>query len=201
MTEPGIDQSDEVKLSRAVVVGASSGALETLSMLLSALPKNYPLPIFAVVHVPPDKKSAMADCLKVKCQIDVREVDDKEPISGGTVYLAPPDYHLLVEADQRLSLSSEEPVLFSRPSIDVLFESAADIYGSGLIGVILTGANHDGSSGLKAVVDAGGVGLVQRPDLAYAPEMPRAALKSCPTALALSVPEIAAFLQEAVALK
>jgi len=126
--------------------------------------------------------------------VDVREAEDKEPLEAGTVYFAPPDYHLLVELDRRLSLSSEEPVLYSRPSIDVLFESAADAYGSGLVGVVLTGANSDGARGLRAVRDAGGVALVQRPDQAQVAAMPQAALDACPGAVPLSLDEIASFL-------
>ncbi|MES1244826.1 MAG: chemotaxis protein CheB [Acidobacteriota bacterium] len=181
----------------AVVVGASAGALDALSILLPALPHGYPLPILMVIHLPPDRKSAMADLLRAKCRVDVREAEEKEPIEGGTVYLAPPDYHLLVESDRRLSLSSEEPVNYSRPAIDVLFETAADTFGAGLVGVVLTGANSDGARGLRAVTDAGGVGLVERPDTAYAPIMPRAALGACPNARALSLEEIAAWLIEA----
>ena len=131
----------------AVVIGASAGALEALSSLLPALPSDYRLPILIVVHLPPDKTSLLAELLRARCAIRVREAEDKEPIEPGVVYFAPPDYHLLVEQDRRLSLSDDEPVLFSRPSIDVLFESAADAYGGGLIGVVLTGANSDGANG------------------------------------------------------
>lgn len=182
----------------AVVVGASAGALEALTALFGDLPGDFPAPIFVVVHLPPDKKSAMAECLQSKSSLQIKEAEDKEPIQMGTVYFAPPDYHLLVEHDQRLSLSSEEAVRFSRPSIDVLFESAADVYGASLVGVILSGANNDGTHGLQAVIDAGGVGLVQRPDLAHARAMPQAALEGCPTAKAMSVPEIAISLQKGV---
>lgn len=182
----------------AIVIGASAGALETLSLLLPALPRGYPWPLMSVVHLPPDKNSVLAELLRAKCHVDVREAEDKEPICGGTVYFAPPDYHLLVEADRRLSLSSEEAVQYSRPSIDVLFESAADAYGAGLIGVILTGANSDGARGLKAVVDAGGTAIVQRPDQARASAMPQAALDACPDALVMSVDEIVAYLLEII---
>ncbi|QEH35454.1 Chemotaxis response regulator protein-glutamate methylesterase [Aquisphaera giovannonii] len=182
---------------RAVVVGASAGAVEALSTLLPMLPREFPMPILAVVHLPADRESLLPGILKSRCLVDVREAEDKEPTEPGTVYLAPPDYHLLVERDGTLSLSSEEPVLYSRPSIDVLFESAADAYGPGLIGVVLTGANSDGARGLRAIADAGGMGLVQRPDLAYAPAMPQAALDACPGALALTLEEIAAHLMEA----
>ena len=191
-----VNAASSVRLE-AVVIGASAGAVEALSGLLPSLPRDYALPILTVVHLPADKKSIMASFLSTKCQIEVREVEDKELMEAGTVYVAPPDYHLLVEADRRLSLSSEPPVLYSRPSIDVLFESAADVFGPALVGVILTGANSDGARGLKAVEAAGGVVLVQSPEQAQAKAMPQAALAACPTALALSIPEIAVFLKEA----
>ena len=182
--------------AEAVVIGASAGALEALSVILPALPAGFGLPLIVVVHVPPDKRSMLAELFQAKCRIPVREAEDKEPISGGTVYFAPPDYHLLIEAEKSLSLSSDEPVLFSRPSIDVLFESAADAYGSALIAVILTGANQDGAKGMKAVAEAGGVALVQNPDGAFASAMPEAAIRVCPGARVMSLDAIAAYLQE-----
>lgn len=185
---------------RAVVVGASAGAVEALSAILPSLPAGYPLPVIVVVHLPPDKDSAMAKLLQMKCRVDVREVEDKEPLEAGTVYIAPPDCHVLVEHDERLSLSSEEPVFYSRPSIDVLFESAADVYGPGLLGIVLTGANSDGAQGLRAICAAGGTALVQHPEQAYATAMPQAALDACPEAKALSLPAIAAYLKEVAGL-
>ena len=182
--------------AEAVVIGSSAGAIEALSIILPALPRDYSLPVLVVVHVPPDKKSLMADLFQVRCQIEVREAEDKETIRGGTVYFAPPDYHLLVEPDRRLSLSSEEPVLYSRPSIDVLFETAVDAYGAGLIGIVLTGANSDGSKGLRAVQDAGGTVLVQQPDQAYASAMPQSSLDACPGAMVATLQGIASFLRE-----
>ena len=139
----------------AIVIGASAGALEALSAILPALPEGFRLPVIVVVHVPPDKRSVLAELFQAKCRVSVREAEDKEPIVGGTVYFAPPDYHLLVEADEHLSLSSDEPVLFSRPSIDVLFESAADAYGPALIAIILTGANQDGAEGMRGCCGRG----------------------------------------------
>jgi two-component system, chemotaxis family, protein-glutamate methylesterase/glutaminase len=181
----------------AIVIGASAGALEVLSNLLPALPSDYRLPILIVVHLPPDKTTSLfAELMRARCAIRVRVAEDKEPIEPGVAYFAPPDYHLLVEQDKRLSLSDDEPVLFSRPSIDVLFESAADAYGGGLIGVVLTGANSDGANGLKAVIEAGGVALVQSPASAYAVAMPEAAIAACPDARVLPVNEIAAYLRE-----
>ncbi len=180
----------------AVVIGASAGALEALSVILPSLPAEFRLPVMVVVHVPPNRRSMLADLFRAKCQIPVQEADDKEPISPGTIYFAPPDYHLLIEVDKSLSLSSDEPVLFSRPSIDVLFETAADAYGPALIGIVLTGANHDGAHGLTAIVEAGGIGLVQSPVGAFAATMPEAAIAACPSAQVIPLDALAAYLRE-----
>jgi two-component system chemotaxis response regulator CheB len=179
----------------AIVIGASAGAIDALSVILAPLPKTFPLPILIVVHQPLDKRSVIADLFQQKCALQVREAEDKMPIEAATITFAPPDYHLLVEPDKLLSLSSEEPVNYSRPAIDVLFETAADAYGERLLGIVLTGANHDGATGLKCIMDSGGSGLVQQPDYAYASAMPQAALDVCPQAQCLSLEEIAAFLQ------
>ncbi len=182
------------QVPEAVVIGASAGAVQALSIVLPALPADYPLPVLIVVHVPPDRRNALAELFQTKCVIRVREAEDKEPIEPGVVYFAPPDYHLLVEAERSLALSTDEPVLHSRPSIDVLFESAADVFGSALVGVILTGANSDGADGLRAVAAAGGVVLVEEPATAFARAMPEAALAACETARVLSLDAIASFL-------
>ncbi|MBI1276052.1 chemotaxis protein CheB [bacterium] len=177
-------------MPQAVVIGASAGAVDVLSQLLPKLPKDFPCPVMVVVHIPPDKRSILAELFRDKCKVSVKEAEDKEPIRSGTVYFAPPDYHLLVEPDKRVSLSTEEPVLFSRPSIDVLFETAADAYGPGLTAIVLTGANEDGAHGARTVEEAGGRVLVQKPELAFASAMPEAALKACRHALALSLEDI-----------
>jgi two-component system chemotaxis response regulator CheB len=182
--------------AQAVVIGASAGALDALSVILPALSADYGLPLFVVVHVPPDKRSVLAELFQAKCRVQVREAEDKELTVGGTVYFAPPDYHLLVETDKSLSLSDDEPVLYSRPSVDVLFESAADAYGPDLIAIVLTGANEDGAKGLKAVADAGGTAIVQSPQGAYASAMPEAAIARCPGAQVMSLKEIAIYLQD-----
>lgn len=182
--------------TEAIVIGASAGALEALSAVLPALPSQYALPVIVVVHVPPDKKSVLVELFRAKCRIKVQEAEDKEPLSGGTVYFAPPDYHLLVEKNKSLSLSSDEAVLFSRPSIDVLFESAADAYGPALTCIVLSGANQDGTNGAKAVAASGGTVIVQRPEQAFSRTMPESALAACPDAHALSLEEIAVYLQE-----
>ncbi len=179
----------------AVVVGASAGAIEALSLILPELPSEFALPLMVVVHLPRDRRSALADLFQGRCRIEVKEAEDKEAIQPGTAYFAPPDYHLLIEPDRRLSLSSDEPVLYSRPSIDVLFETAADAYGENLLGIILTGANSDGARGLRKICEAGGQALVQSPESALVPAMPQAALAACPKARAMSLAQILGFLQ------
>lgn len=180
----------------AVVIGASAGALDALSAILPMLPEDFRMPVIVVVHVPPDRPSALAELFGVKCRLAVKEAEDKEPLVGGTVYFAPPDYHLLVEADRFLSLSSDEPVLFSRPSIDVLFETAADALGPSLIAIVLSGANNDGASGLQAVIEAGGTGLIQQPETAFSSAMPEAALRANPGAHVMSLPAITDYLKK-----
>lgn len=179
----------------AVVMGGSAGSLEALSHILPELPPNFPLPIMVVVHVPPDKKSVLAEVMQNKCRLSVREAQDKEPIEPGTIYFAAPDYHLLVERDRYLSFSYDAPELFSRPAIDVLFESAADAYGEKLIGIVLSGANNDGAHGLRTIQAEGGLAIVQAPQEAFAKEMPKSALRACPGAHLLTTGQIANFLK------
>jgi two-component system chemotaxis response regulator CheB len=178
----------------AVAIGASAGAVQALLTILPGLPADFALPILIVVHVPPDRDNALAALLQAKCALPVKEAEDKEPIVGGTIYFAPADYHLLVEAEGTLALSTDEPVNYSRPSIDVLLESAADAYGDGLVGMVLTGANHDGAAGLRAIYDAGGMAIVQNPNDAYATAMPKAAQDACPGATTLNLDAIASYL-------
>ena len=179
----------------AIVIGASVGAIDALMKILPALPKGYWPAILVVVHVPPDRKSLLASLFGERCAIPVKEADDKESVQAGTIYFAPPNYHLLVEPDFTLSLSIDEPVHYSRPSVDVLFESAADAYGDALVGVILTGANQDGADGLRAVWEAGGQALVQNPATAEGTAMPLAAMAACPGAQVFPLEEIAAILK------
>lgn len=179
---------------QAIVMGVSAGALEALGAVLPQLPANLPVPVLIVVHLPPDKESILAGLLEKRCAIAVREAGDKEEIQPGVAYIAPADYHLLVEQTGELSLSADDPVLFSRPSIDVLFESAADVYGNGLLAVLLTGASADGARGLRAILDAGGHAIVQDPTTAYAATMPEAAMALCPEATVLPLNEIGSHL-------
>lgn len=185
-----------VERPQAVVIGASAGAIDAVSKILEALPSGFRLPIMVVIHLPANRQSMLADVFQSRSRMSVVEAEDKEPIQAGTVYLAPPNYHLLVEKNDCLSLSSDEPVNFSRPSIDLLFETAADAYGAGLVGIILTGGNSDGAQGLRAVHTAGGLTVVQRPEIAHTSIMPIAALDACPTSRIFDLDEIAKCLLE-----
>ncbi|MFS0740033.1 chemotaxis protein CheB [Brevundimonas sp. 3P9-tot-E] len=180
---------------RAVVIGASAGGVQALLALLPTLPADFPWPIFIVLHVPADRSNVLAPLFEAKCRVEVKEAEDKETARPGAVYFAPSDYHLLVESNGDMALSSDEAVNYSRPSIDVLFESAADAYGAGLTGVILTGANEDGAAGLRAVAAAGGIALVEEPAAAYAQAMPQAARNACAAAVALPLEGIAEHLK------
>lgn len=180
---------------KAVVIGASAGAIEALNTILPQLPQDFPLPILIVVHLPEAHESKLVELFRSQCAVNVLEAEDKLPIDANTIYFAPPDYHLLVEIGQWLSLSVDPPVNYSRPSIDVLFESAAAAYGNRLVGIILTGANHDGALGLRRIVDAGGQAVVQCPDSAHAPAMPQAALAVTPEAQPMPLGQIVSYLR------
>lgn len=180
----------------AVVMGASSGGLEALGVVLPALPACFPGAILVVQHMLPTAGDYLPRALDARCALRVKQADEKESIRPGTVYIAPPNYHLLVEADRTLSLSTEARVNHSRPSIDVLFETAADTYGSALAGVIMTGANNDGSRGLKRIQDRGGHAIVQDPATAQMPRMPEEALKATRTDDVLPLEGIAPRLAE-----
>jgi two-component system chemotaxis response regulator CheB len=189
--------SDALLPSRidAIVIGGSAGSIEGLFVLLPALPAGLPLPVFIVVHLSRNHPSLLVEIFAPQCALPVREAEDKEPVAPGTVYFAPPDYHLLVDQGPRLALSADEPVHFSRPSIDVLFESAADAYQDRLMGIILSGANEDGAEGLAAVQRAGGITVVQAPESAQATSMLTAALKRTAVDFVLPLQEIAALLK------
>ncbi len=175
---------------RAIVVGASAGGVQALSEILPSLPADFSVPIMVVVHIPPRKDNALVDLFGRKCQLSVKEAEDKEPLQPGTIYFAPSNYHLLVETEATLALSSDETVNHSRPAIDVLFETAADAFGSELVGIVLTGANQDGAMGLKALSEAGGTAIVQDPSTAEVAAMPEAAIAACHSAHTMTLTEI-----------
>jgi two-component system chemotaxis response regulator CheB len=179
----------------AVVVGASAGGVEALGEILPTLPAGFRPAVLIVLHLPRERPSLLVDIYENRCALPVREAEDKEPIEPGTVYFAPPDYHMLVERSRQIALSTDEPVFYSRPSIDVLFESAADVYADRLLGIILTGANEDGAAGLLAVHRAGGVTVVQQPDSAKVPVMVVSALQRNPADFVLPLPGIADLLK------
>lgn len=176
---------------KAIVIGTSHGGLEALKLILTGLKDGFPLPVFVVLHIGDHNNDIFIRHLNDLCSLEVKEAEMNEPIRPGTIYFAPPNYHLLVEDDSTLSLSTTGKVNFSRPSIDVLFESAALVYTKYLIGVILTGANSDGASGLKTIKDFGGTAIVQNPCSSTSPAMPRAALKIAKPQLRLKLEEIA----------
>lgn len=161
---------------RAIVIGASAGGVSALFSVLGVLPDDFAIPVLCVLHLPDDRHSQLAEVLQRRLRRPVREAFDKARIEPGLIYVAGPGYHLSVERDCTLSLSQEEPVHFSRPAIDFLFESAADAYGSELLGVLLTGANEDGARGLLRIRQSGGRTVVQDPREAQVALMPEAAL-------------------------
>jgi two-component system, chemotaxis family, protein-glutamate methylesterase/glutaminase len=177
--------------TEAIVLGASAGGVQALSELLPALPAGAHVSVFVVLHLPRDRPSLLAEVFSHKCALAVREAQDKEPVAQGTVYFAPANYHLLIDEGPQLALSVDDLVNHSRPSIDVLFESAADIYRDRLLGVILTGANEDGAAGLEAVHDAGGVTVIQEPQTAQSSLMVLSALQRHAPDLVLPLREIA----------
>jgi two-component system chemotaxis response regulator CheB len=184
----------------AMVIGASAGGIQALSVLLPALPADLAFPVFIVLHLPRDRSSVLAEIFGRKCALPVREAEDKDNVAPGTVYFAPNNYHLLIDAGEggaMLSLSADDPVHHSRPSIDVLFESAALFYRSRLLGMILTGANEDGAQGLAEVHHAGGLTVVQSPETAVSPLMSQAAIKLHQPDWVLPLEEIAALLRTA----
>ncbi|HPE34589.1 MAG TPA: chemotaxis protein CheB [Bacteroidales bacterium] len=178
----------------AIVIGVSAGGISALSTILPQLPGNFPLPVIIVQHISPNTDNFMVNHFNHICQLKVKEADEKESIQPGTVYFAPPNYHLLVETDFTFSLSVEERVNFSRPSIDVLFESAADAWHTGLIGIILTGASTDGSKGMRIIKKRGGYTIAQDPQEAEVPVMPEAAIKIGGVDRKMTLSEITTFL-------
>jgi two-component system, chemotaxis family, protein-glutamate methylesterase/glutaminase len=178
-----------------VVIGASHGGLSALQILLSDLSPEFPLPIVIVQHRKKDAEDGLCEYLKKRSRLPLIEPDDKEKVEPGRVYLAPRDYHLLIE-ESIFALSTESPVAFARPSVDVLFESAADIYRDRIIGVILTGANRDGAKGLAKIKALGGLAVVQEPESAESRAMPEAAIAATEVDRILPLAEIAPFLNK-----
>lgn len=183
---------------KAIVLGASAGGLTALQTLLAQLPKTFPVPILIVQHIAADSGNTLAKLLGRASKLQVKEAEECELIQAGTVYISAANYHLLVEMNATLALSTDAPVSFARPSIDILFESAAMAFGAGLIAVILTGANSDGSLGMKKVAEKGGITIIQDLQDAEVPFMPASALSALPKGADYVVPlaQLGALLQK-----
>jgi two-component system chemotaxis response regulator CheB len=178
---------------QVIVVGCSWGGLAALRTIVSSLPPGFDIPVAIVQHRHRDSDGMLARFLQGQTGLRVCEVEDKQPVESGHVFIAPANYHLLVEQGF-FSLSLEAPVRYSRPSIDVAFTSAADAYGHRAVGVVLTGSNDDGADGLRRIADAGGMTVVQDPVGAEVPTMPLAAIRAVPTARVFGIERIASFL-------
>lgn len=186
------------KKHQAVVIGSSAGGLNALKTIFGILDKKFPLPVIVVQHVSPDADNYLSSFLDSMKTIRVKEADEKEVPQAGIAYIAPPNYHLLLEQDRSFTLTVGERVNYARPSIDVLFETAADAYGAGLIGIVLTGANNDGSVGLKKIKEMGGLAIVQNPEEAESDSMPKSAIETANPDYVLTLSEIANFLNSLI---
>jgi len=198
MTSPTASPRRSLDDLEAVVVGASAGGVDALMTILPALPARMRVAVVLVLHLPRQHPSSLVEIFAPRCAVPVREAEDKMPLDAGVVYVAPPDYHLLIDEGPVLALSADELVNYSRPSIDVLFESAADFFGDRVGGIVLTGANSDGAAGLAAVRRAGGIAIVQDPTTAFASAMPTAALGRGAVDFTLPLAGIAALLRTLV---
>jgi len=180
----------------AIVLGVSAGGFHALSAIVPEFPESYSLPVIVVQHMGEANDEFLARYLNSHSAVLVKEAGDKEAIQSGTVYLAPSGYHLLIEEDRSFSLSVDPRVNYARPSIDVLFNSAADVYQGSLIGVILTGANSDGSQGLRNIKERGGLAIAQDPASAEVEFMPREAISAAQVDHVLKLDEIGPFLRQ-----
>ncbi|MBK7866612.1 MAG: chemotaxis protein CheB [Ignavibacteriales bacterium] len=180
----------------AIVLGASAGGLKTMINLFSKLPGDLPVPILVVQHTRSDEESLLAELIGAETGLKVIEAEDKMEIKPGCIYIAPPNYHLLVEDKNTIALSTEEKVNYSRPSIDLLFESAVRTYLSNLAGIILTGANDDGAKGISMSAQTGGITIAQSPESAEFKTMPQAAIATGNVKFVLDIDEMAKFISD-----
>ena len=188
--------AESVHRYQLIVLGCSKGGMSAMEQIFGALPAEFPVPIVAAQHRYRTSGDALPDFLRRHSKLQVVDATDKQWIHPGNVYLAPADYHLLVDRSGELSLSIDAAVAYSRPSIDVLFESAADAYHAHTIAVVLTGANADGARGAKRIKERGGFVVVQDPKTAEAPEMPAAAIAAARVDRILPLDRIGPFLVE-----
>ncbi len=191
---------DETSQVKVIVVGASTGGVDALNLLFSSLKKNFTIPMVVVLHVSPHS-SLIIDAFQPPVGVTLKEAEDKETLSDHHIYFAPPNYHLLLERDKSFSLSVEEPVNYSRPSLDVTFLSAAEAFETAALGIILTGANEDGAQGMCAIKRLGGITLVQDPQSAQNSYMPQSALALIRPTFIGTIEGIANFLSQLADLK
>jgi two-component system chemotaxis response regulator CheB len=163
-----------------ILIGASAGGVEALGHLLPRLPAGLAIPVCVVLHLPPQSTSLLPQIFAGRCAVPVKEIEDGEPLCAGGVYFAAPNYHFLIDTGPRVALSVDDPVHFSRPSIDVLFLSGADVFGAATCALLLSGSNQDGAEGLRSIAERGGTVMIQDPQEAQAPEMALAALALLP---------------------
>mgnify|MGYP003575486273 CR=1 FL=1 len=181
---------------RLLVIGGSAGSIEVIIKILQGLSPDLSIAIVIIIHRKSSSDSSLTDLFASKCPVKVTEAEEKEEILPGRVYLAPANYHLLIETNHTLSLDSSEKVQFSRPSIDVTFESAAEVYGQSLAGLLLSGANSDGSEGLLAIANSGGLTIVQNPESAEVDFMPKAAIFKTVVDYVINTDELPAFINQ-----
>ena len=197
-TQPDVSESTNKHFSEkiagrkieAIVIGASAGGIRALLTVLGALPAHFRIPVIIVLHMPDTRESRLADVFQHHLELNVMMAEDKDRIQGGRVYFAGPGYHLSIERDRSFSISCEEPLHYSRPSIDLLMCSAADAYGPSLVGVLLTGANQDGAEGMVRIHDMGGITIIQDPAEAEISVMPQSALNLFTPDFILPLPDI-----------
>lgn len=182
-------------------MGASAGGIDAWTMILPGLPASLPVPVIIAQHISPTSDNYIPQLLNDLCVLNVKEAEEKEILRAGNIYFSIPNYHLLIEEDRTISLSTEKKVNFSRPSIDILFDSASIVFGKALIGILLTGSNSDGSQGLKNIKHRGGLSLVENPDTASVNQMPLSAIKKFKPDEILKLEEIGPYLTDLFAIK
>lgn len=183
-------------MKQLILIGGSAGSLDVLLQLLPALKASFSIPIVIVLHRKPASDTTLTSLLATRSPLHVKEVEEKEFITAGTIYIAPPDYHLLIEKDHSFSLDDSEKVNYSRPSIDVSFQSAADVFGPELLCILLSGANSDGTEGFRYVRQKGGMTIAQDPSSADVAYMPQQAILSHMACEVMDVPALIQFLNE-----
>ncbi len=201
MPELTLNIDQKLKNSELLILGCSAGGFLLVYNFLLQLPENFPLPVLIIIHRSRSYKSLIEEHLNFRSHLEIKMAEDKEEIKRGTVYFAPPDYHLLVEPDRTLSLDNSEPVHFCRPAIDVTFQTAADTYQEKLLAILLSGANTDGADGMQYISELKGLTIVQAPDEAEVDTMPKAAIERGNIDLVLKMDEITTLINSIIKLK